>query len=301
MPLYIFAMDQRGWLQRAISGVLDSRKEDSTAAVRRVKQLCFAGVQRAVKEGVDSSGVGVLLDEEFASDIALDAKARGLTVALAIERADQEVFELEYGDDYLAHLRRFDPQLPKVLIRHNVESDRAGLDEQLRRLRRVSDGLHGSGWPLLLELLVPPTEAQLESLGGDVRSYDEQLRPGLTLQAVEEIQDAGVHVDHWKVEGMYSRADAGSLAAACCASGGATCFVLGRNAPWEEVELWLSNAASCPGYDGFAVGRTLWWEPARAVLEGTSTWDDGVEVIARNYRRAIDIYENARSAVIQAP
>jgi myo-inositol catabolism protein IolC len=301
VSLYVFAMDQRGWLQRAISGVIDPQKEDTDTAVRRVKRLCFAGVQRALQDGMDSSTVGVLVDEEFASDIALEARGLGLTVALAIERADREVFELEYGDDYLDHLRRFDPQLPKVLIRHNVESERDGLDEQLRRLRRVSDELHGWGWPLLLELLVPPTEAQLESFGGDVRAYDERLRPGLTLRAVEEIQAAGVHVDRWKVEGMYSRADAGSLAAACGSRDGATCLVLGRNAPWEEVELWLSNAASCAGYDGFAVGRSLWWEASRAALEGSLSWDDGVEVIAQNYRRAIGIYDKARSAATQFP
>ena len=241
--------------------------------------------------GAQRANAGVLVDEKFGEDIH-GVPERHNSLAVPIERADQQVFEPEYGHVWLSHVTKLDPDLPKVLIRHNVEGDRSGLDEQLRRLRRVSDELHDAGYPLLLELLVPPTRAQLAGVGGDERIFDDHERPQLTVRAVEEILTAGVRVERWKVEGMSSATSAAELARVCTRDAGVTCLVLGRNAGWDEVDRWLANAAASPGYDGFAIGRTLWWEPAVDLLLGSS-WENAVEAIANNYRHAIDTYEMA--------
>jgi 5-dehydro-2-deoxygluconokinase len=39
------------------------------------------------------------------------------------------------------------------------------------------------------------------------------------------------------------------------------CIVLGRGADDAKVREWLAVAASVPGFIGFAVGRTSFWEP----------------------------------------
>jgi myo-inositol catabolism protein IolC len=52
-------------------------------------------------------------------------------------------------------------------------------------------------------------------------------------------------------------------------------------------------AAPLAGYGGFAVGRTLWWDPLRAALSGRVTDDEAVDAIAANYRRLVDVYVNA--------
>ena len=79
---------------------------------------------------------------------------------------------------------------------------------QAERLARLSKYLH-SGGPskFMFELLVPAEKAQLEKVGGDKKRYDHELRPGLMVQAIHDLQDAGVEADVWKIEGIDSTED----------------------------------------------------------------------------------------------
>ena len=54
---------------------------------------------------------------------------------------------------------------------------------------------------------MPPEPDQLQRLGNDKKAYDLQLRPALMVQAIHELQDAGVEADVWKIEGMDRRED----------------------------------------------------------------------------------------------
>ncbi len=294
MPLYMLAADHRGWLLRALATALPRRANEAGALAREVKRLCYEAVVMAVEEGVAREDAALLIDEELGGEVASRAQQSRLTVAIPIEKADQEVFDPEYGEAWMEHVTAMSPDLPKVLIRHNPGANRSDLDEQLRRVRQISDALHNARRPLMLELLVPPTPAQLDDLDGDERAFDERLRPDLAVSAVHEILAAGIRVEVWKVEGMPTGAQAGLLARACAAGGPSRCIVLGRNAGWGEVESWLRNAAASPGYDGFAIGRTLWWETAVDLFRGSLPWDEAVSRVAQNYRRAIDAYEAAR-------
>lgn len=293
MALYLFAMDQRGWLERELTRLFPQSEEDIGSLVRRAKELSFAGLRHAIGNGVDAIDAGVLVDEEYGEAIARQAVEHGITLSVPMERADREVLELEYGDAALQHVRSLSVDLPKLLIRHNVGGDKEGNAEQLWRLLDIGNRVAQMGKKLLLELLVPPTPEQLASCGGDVRRYDDELRPDLTIRAVHEILEYGVPVPIWKIEGMYRREDAAAVGAACTDGGQATCLVLGRNAPWEDVECWLGNAASSPGYDGFAIGRTIWLEPVTEALAGKIDHEEAVAQIAERYLRAVTIYREA--------
>ena len=59
----------------------------------------------------------------------------------------------------------------------------------------------------MFELLVPPEKDQLEFVHEDKRAYDLEIRPGLMIQAIHELQDAGVEPDVWKIEGLDRRED----------------------------------------------------------------------------------------------
>lgn len=262
-------------------------------SVRQAKMLSFAGLRSAIGNGVDLKDCGVLVDEEYGADIARQAAAEGIALSVPMERADCKVLEMEYGERAFEHVKMLSPDLPKVLIRHNVGGDQDGNVEQLRRLLDIGQRLRDEGSRLLLELLVPPTPEQLQSCGGNMRRYDEALRPGLTVRAVEDIREYGVPVDVWKIEGMYSKEDAGSVGMACTDGGDSTCLVLGRNAPWEDVECWLHNAAVSPGYNGFAIGRTIWMDAITNALLGKITDEQAIGDIAQNYLRAVRVYRQA--------
>jgi myo-inositol catabolism protein IolC len=106
-----------------------------------------------------------------------------------------------------------------------------------------------------------------------------------------ELLGAGLLPDLWKVEGVDDPDDAARLAdAARAAARPGGIVVLGAGAPRERVDRWLRVAAGTPGYDGFAVGRSLWWDEIRDVLAGRRTRDEAVAAIAANFRHAVDVY-----------
>src|ERR1051325_10498580 len=135
--------------------------------------------------GVDAAATGVLVDEQFGSDVPQQAKARGLKLAMPVEKSGQDEFDFQYGDDFGAHIEQFDPSFSKVLVRYNPEGDAAMNERQLGRLKRLADWLHANGRLFLFELLVPAEPAQLEAVGGDVDRYDSELRPELMRRAIE--------------------------------------------------------------------------------------------------------------------
>jgi 5-dehydro-2-deoxygluconokinase len=116
---------------------------------------------------------------------------------------------------------------------------------------------------LMFELLVPATRAQLERVKGDQKAYDRDLRPGLMVKAINQLQDTGVEPDVWKIEGLDRREDRERAVGAARRNGRdkVGCIVLGRGEDDEKVRQWLAAAASVPGFIGFAVGRTTFWEP----------------------------------------
>ena len=118
----------------------------------------------------------------------------------------------------------------------------------------------------MFELLVPAEQAQLERSSGDKKAYDLELRPGLMVQAIHELQDAGIEADVWKIEGLDRREDCERIVgrgAARRAGHSVGCIVLGRGEDDKKVREWLATAAAVPGFIGFAVGRTTFWDPLR--------------------------------------
>ena len=57
-----------------------------------------------------------------------------------------------------------------------------------------------------------------------------------------------------------------------------------------------TTGAGVPGYIGFAIGRTIWWDPLKAFVDGESSREDAAAKIAANYRRMIDVYQQASAS-----
>ncbi len=101
----------------------------------------------------------------------------------------------------------------------------------------------------MFELLVPAEKAQLDKLKGDKKAYDRELRPQLMVRAIQELQDAGVEPDVWKIEGLDRREDCEKIVAAARRGGRdkVGCIILGRGEDDEKVREWLATAAARAG------------------------------------------------------
>jgi myo-inositol catabolism protein IolC len=293
--LYILAFDHRGSFQKKFFGIEGEPDPEQTAMIADAKHLIFEGMQRAVAEEADPSVTGVLVDEQFGGSVPEEARAQGLKLAMPAERSGQNTFDFQYGDEFGEHIERFDPDFTKVLVRYNPEGDAQENREQLAKLGRLSDWLHSKQRKFLFELLVPAEESQLQAVGGSTERYDTELRPELMRRAIAEIQDAGIEVDIWKIEGVDERSDCEMLAAQARTGGrdGVVCVVLGRGADDAKVDHWLAQAAPVDGFVGFAIGRSIWWNPLKEYVDGKIERSTGAHQIAENYLRFVKVYEQA--------
>jgi 5-dehydro-2-deoxygluconokinase len=297
--LYILAFDHRGSFQKKMFGIAGDPTPDETATISDAKHLIYEGMVKAVeKSDVHPDTLGVLVDEQFGAPkhIQADAKSAGLKLAMPVEKSGQDMFDFEYGDDFGAHILKFDPDFSKVLVRYNPDHDAEENRVQLGKLKVLADWLHENGRKFLFELLVPAEPAQLESVGGDTDRYDAELRPALMRQAIEAIQDFGIEVDIWKIEGVDARADAETLAKQTRTGAGrenVVCVLLGRGASDAKVDHWLREAAPVEGFVGFAIGRSIWWDALKGFLDGSISREDARDKIADNYLRFIQVYESA--------
>jgi myo-inositol catabolism protein IolC len=296
--LYILAFDHRGSFQKKMFGIQGDPTPEETETIADAKRLIFEGMELAVQRGVDAAATGVLVDEQFGSDIPQRAKQGNLVLAMPVEKSGQDEFDFQYGTDFGKHIAEHDVDFAKVLVRYNPEGDAEMNQRQLGRLKELADWLHANDGRFLFELLVPAEDSQLEAVGGDTDRYDAELRPKLMQQAIKEIQDFGIEVDVWKIEGVDAREDAEMLAEQTRSGTGregVVCVLLGRGASDDKVDHWLRQAAPVDGFVGFAIGRSIWWDALKGFLGGDLEREAAAEKIADNYLRFVRVYDDAES------
>ncbi len=293
-PLYVLPFDHRGSFQTKMFGWKGTLSAEQTAEIAAAKQVIYDAFKTAVQDGVSEQKAGILVDEQFGSAILQDAGAHHYTTACPAEKSGQDEFDFEYGEDFAKHIEAFRPTFSKVLVRYNPEADAALNATQASRLKRLSDYLHGqSASRFMFELLVPAEKQQLDRFNGDKKAYDLQLRPQLMARAITELQDAGVEPDVWKIEGLDRREDCEKIVAVAKRAGRdrVGIIILGRGEDDRKVHEWLTTAAAVPGFIGFAVGRTSFWDPLVAWRAKKITREDAVDAIVRRYRSFVDTFE----------
>ncbi len=223
--LYILAFDHRGSFQKKMFGIEGDPTPEQTETISDAKRLIFEGMLQACSRGAEAGTIGVLVDEQFGSDIPSRAREHGLKLAMPVEKSGQDEFDFQYGEDFGAHIEEFDPDFSKVLVRFNPEGDDEMNQRQLGRLKELSDWLHSHDRRFLFELLVPATAEQLEVVDGDTDRYDAELRPDLMRRAIEAIQGFGIEVDIWKIEPVE----------------GFIGFAIGRSIWWDALKGFLGG------------------------------------------------------------
>jgi myo-inositol catabolism protein IolC len=295
-PLYVLPFDHRHSYVTGMCHFTPPLTPAQHTVVADSKRVIYDGFQEAVRSGLPKARAGILVDEEFGAEILRDAVSKGYVTALSTETSGSEEYEFEYGAAFAEHIRSFSPTFAKVLVRYNPEGDAALNQRQTARLKQLSDYCRGAGQLFMFELLVPATPAQMARVKGQQAAYDDELRPGLMVQAITALQDAGVEPDVWKIEGLDRRSDCERIVGVARRQGrsNVSCIVLGRGADEAQVMRWLATAASVPGFIGFAVGRTTFWDPVADYLATRVSREEAVSRIGRRYLEWAAIYERGQ-------
>ena len=292
--LLILAFDHRSSFTEKLFGIKNRKPTpEEKLQIEDSKKIVFAGFRKAVNTKVPKDVAGLLVDEEFGAGVLREAKKKRFNFAMPVEKSGQDEFDFEYGEEFKKHIEDFDPTYVKVLVRYNPSGDSSMNERQLKRLKQLSDYLHEVGRTFLFELIVPATSGQLAQLNGSKEAFDLQMRPKLMVESLASIQKAGVEPNIWKLEGVDRPEDAKSLVKQAQRGGRqAGIITLGRGESKEHVQKWLAVGAKIPGIIGFAVGRTIFWQPLVEFRSGQIKKEEATSKIAQNYIEFAELWFN---------
>jgi myo-inositol catabolism protein IolC len=297
-PVFALAFDHRNSFRRDFMQLAGEPTPEQHAAMVAAKGVVVDALLAAVAAPeLDAGNVVLLIDHEYGGDFVPKAQAGGIRIAMPVEMSGQRELRYVCGGHPESLIVACQLDYVKVLVRYNPDGDTAMNARQRARLRELATLLEGRPEQLMLELLVPPEDAQLAAVGYDRGRFDREVRATLTATAVTEIAGDGLRPQLWKIEGPESREDATLIADAVrSADPDGACLVLGRGADYAAVRRWLAIAAATPGFTGFAVGRTIWWDALRRYADDGDQ-DAAVHAVAARYLDLVrDYLANERLA-----
>lgn len=255
--IFILAFDHRATLEKA-----------GFTNIPELKEIIYEGFKKSL-ETVQNGAI--LVDEEYGDAILKDAKAKGITILIPVEKAGQDNFIFEYGEDFTSHIEKYNPDFAKVVIKIPAGTT----DLTKNNLKKLSDWCHSRSLKFMLELVS----------GGNIN---------LILKTIVEYQDCGIEPDVWKVEGMDNELDYQSIVSEVRKNGrdNVSVVILGGGEDKELVEKWINLASKTQGIIGFAIGRTIFWEPLMKLKNNEITKEEAVEEISSNYINFYKIFNS---------
>lgn len=246
-------------------------------ALERAGQL-LSGQRRAA----DFPGAGVIVDGRHGSAVLNRLTGSGTWIGRPVERPGSRPLAFEDRDQVGLGLRSWPAeQVVKCLLSHHPDDEGALAQQQIASVKTLAQACHLTGHELLLEL-IPPRDMPL---GSDT-----------VARGVQQIYAAGVRPDWWKLP--PPDVTGWALLSEVIARHDPMCrgvLLLGLEA--TEAQLWDGFKASAgqPLCKGFAVGRTLFSDPASAWFAGHLDDSGVVAEVATRYRRLIRIWLESRS------
>ncbi|MBI4281094.1 DUF2090 domain-containing protein [Candidatus Uhrbacteria bacterium] len=268
--LFILAFDHRTTFAERLLGFsygrLAPKKREQVTAL---KEIVFKGFLEARRKSKDAKHLAILIDEEFGTSIISLAKKLGISLAVPVEKSGQKIFTLEFGKKFGLHLKKIKPNFAKVLIRYDVAKKKDNRFQR-SRLKIVSDFCKKQKLNLIIEVLLTGRGSKLKQL----------------TSMIKEMQEADIRPTLWKLEGLQS-ANAWKKASQQTK---ASLLMLGRGASKTQVSSWVKTAAKSGVVNGFAIGRTIFFDPLKAYLNKKITVPTASRQIANNFLYFLNLW-----------
>ena len=246
------------------------------------KELCL---QAALDVQAGQQGYGILCDNRIGRAALHAASGSGLWIGRPTEFPGSRPIQLEpeLGVD-LGQLREWAREnVVKLLVFCHPEDDAATRAEQEEVVKRLWHASRRNGLEFLLEII--PSK---------VGAVDDMT----TATLIQQFYDVGVYPDWWKLEPFKSAAAWQNSVDAIERNDPYTrgIVVLGLDAPEAELAASFAMAAKQPLVKGFAVGRTIFGDAARAWMAGDIGDAGAIEMMRGRYQRLCEIWDQARAA-----
>ncbi|WP_417273536.1 bifunctional 5-dehydro-2-deoxygluconokinase/5-dehydro-2-deoxyphosphogluconate aldolase [Celeribacter halophilus] len=247
------------------------------------KQLCL---KAALNVKGANDGYGILCDNRIGRAALHAASGSGLWIGRPTELpgARPIEFEPELGED-LGQLKEWVREnVVKLLVFCHPDDDAETRALQEARVKRLGTAARRNNLEFLLEII--PSKV------GPVDTHT-------TATLIRQFYEAGVYPDWWKLEPMASAEGWAAAVAAIEEYDSHTrgIVVLGLDAPEAELSASFEVAAKFPQVKGFAVGRTIFGDAARAWMKGEISDEAAIAQMSERFARLCEIWDKARQNV----
>jgi 5-dehydro-2-deoxygluconokinase len=246
----------------------------------RFKTLCLAAANK-VADG--RHGYGILSDGRIGRDALYKAANTDLWIGRPVEWPASRplALEPEIGPDFGGLANWPANHVVKVLCFYHPGDDAAMKQAQEDTLTRLFAACRRNRLEMLLEIIpskVGPTD------------------DGTAAQVIERIYEIGIYPDWWKLEPLTTTAAWQNVVDTIERHDQHTrgIVVLGLEASEDALAQSFEIAASHDLVKGFAVGRTIFADTARAWFKGELTEDDAIDAMADRYNRLCLVWDKAR-------
>ncbi len=275
--LFVFAFDHRDpFYDLARAAGAD---ETRLPALKKLLVRAVAETEHALRL---HGRVGLLCDDRYGQDALNAATGRGWWVGRPVELPGSNPVVFEHGRSVGTTLLSWPvEQTVKCLVPFHPDDEVENRLENEAQVRALYDAVQASGHELLIEI-VPPRHLP--------------DGPDILLRAIKRLYNIGIHPEWWKLP--PPTASEWTAIDALIAGRDPYCrgvLLLGLNAPADELARGFADARGSASCRGFAVGRTIFHEPARAWLEGTTDDATLIAGIRLNFEALIAAWQGVRA------
>lgn len=276
-----WATTRRKQWPKLMAFAIDHRKqiEDIAGeAVDRIPAFKRLAVQAATEVAGGRPGFGMLLDDKWGREALFDAP-RDFWIARPLELPGSRPLEFEFSPDVGSRIAEWPvDHVLKVLCFWHPDDLPSMKGAQLQKLRAAYEAARKVGRDILIEIIA--------SKAGPVDGET-------TARALSELYDAGLKPDWWKLE---PQAEAGAWDAIdqVIETRDPYCrgvVLLGLEAPQDELARAFAAVKRSRTVKGFAVGRTIFADAAKAWFAGAMTDAEAVSDMAARFRALVEIWE----------
>ena len=275
-PLLVLAFDHRWQFEEVCEqkGLPEER-------IREFKHLVHQGFLQVAQARPDLP-LALLVDPQYGSGVLQDSAYASYQVGAPIEAAGSFPVEWLCGPELHQHLLAQPSEwFVKVLWHFHPQLPEGQQRLQLERLARLNSVCQELDRRLMLELILSPDFPETaDALAASIAAvYQAQIAPFWWKIMALDSEVA------WKqVTEVLDRHDPE-----------AGVIMLGKNAPMEQFTEWFRIIRSSAHGCGFAIGRSIFWEPWEAFASGSLAAEQVPPLIAERYQQLLELWEASAS------
>ena len=277
--LAVFAFDHR----EPFSALAAETGRDAKA-ITAFKELAFRAVAEASSELEGQNDVGILVDDTYGQSVLFESNRYPFWVGRSIEKTGVNPLMFEGKADVGSTLQAWpENHVVKCLFRPGAKDTPEVVEENERQLCRLFSGARSTGHDLLLEIIVDQPQTREE-------------QDACLLRWMRRCYELGVYPDYWKILPV---ADAGTWQAieALIDEYDPYCrgiLFLGLNVAEAELVKRFAALPESPRALGFAIGRSIFLEPARKWFAGRMSDEDAVATMRDCFLRLARAWNGRR-------